>query len=152
MRYVMRIAISSESSKLWTQLALLRKYVCWSVCLSPPQNHVCLWSRRSLSFPFGFETDQLRWNVLTRQLARMNKTDLAFFLWRSDATSTWLSCHYALETILQENDGYPFGSPIRQEYPLNLSILLRGGKETNKDSLSKGDWSGKSSDWKSSEL
>ena len=33
----------------------------------------------------------------------------------------------------------PFGSPIRQDYPLNLSILIRGGKETNKDSLSKGD-------------
>ena len=32
-----------------------------------------------------------------------------------------------------------FGSPIKQEDPLNLSILLSGGKETNKDSLSKGD-------------
>ena len=32
-----------------------------------------------------------------------------------------------------------YGSPIMQEDPLNLSILLRGGKETNKDSLSKGD-------------
>jgi len=28
---------------------------------------------------------------------------------------------------------------VRQEYPLNLSILISGGKETNKDSLSKGD-------------
>ena len=44
------------------------------------------------------------------------------------------------------------GSPIKQEDPPNLSILLSGGKETNKDSLSKGDWSGKSSAWKSSEL
>ena len=33
----------------------------------------------------------------------------------------------------------PFGPPIRQDYPLNLSILISGGKETNKDSLSKGD-------------
>jgi hypothetical protein len=33
----------------------------------------------------------------------------------------------------------PFGSPIRQDYPPNLSILISGGKETNKDSLSKGD-------------
>ena len=31
------------------------------------------------------------------------------------------------------------GSPIKQEDPPNLSILLSGGKETNKDSLSKGD-------------
>ena len=45
-----------------------------------------------------------------------------------------------------------FGPLIRQDYPLNLSILLGGGKETNKDSLSNGEWSGKCSDWKSSEL
>ena len=31
------------------------------------------------------------------------------------------------------------GPPISQEYPLNLSILLGGGKETNKDSLSNGE-------------
>ena len=29
--------------------------------------------------------------------------------------------------------------PISQDYPLNLSILLSGGKETNKDSLSNGE-------------
>jgi len=28
---------------------------------------------------------------------------------------------------------------IRQDYPLNLSILLSGGKETNKDSPSNGE-------------
>ena len=33
---------------------------------------------------------------------------------------------------------------IRQDYPLNLSILISGGKETNKDSLSSGERSGKS--------
>ena len=38
---------------------------------------------------------------------------------------------------------------MKREDPLNLSILLRGGKETNKDSLSNGEWSGKSSEWKS---
>ena len=32
-----------------------------------------------------------------------------------------------------------FRSQIRYDDPLNLSILLSGGKETNKDSLSKGD-------------
>ena len=30
-------------------------------------------------------------------------------------------------------------SPIRQDYPLNLSILLSGGKETNKDFPSNGE-------------
>lgn len=33
---------------------------------------------------------------------------------------------------------------IRRDYPLNLSILLSGGKETNKDSLSSGERRGKS--------
>ena len=28
---------------------------------------------------------------------------------------------------------------IRREYPLNLSISISGGKETNKDSLSNGE-------------
>ena len=37
---------------------------------------------------------------------------------------------------------------LRQDYPLNLSILLSGGKETNKDSLSNGEWSGNSSSLK----
>ena len=38
---------------------------------------------------------------------------------------------------------------IRQDYPLNLSILISGGKETNKDSPSNGEWSGMSSNLKS---
>jgi len=41
---------------------------------------------------------------------------------------------------------------IRQDYPLNLSILISGGKETNKDSLSNGEWSGISSNLKSAWL
>jgi hypothetical protein len=30
-------------------------------------------------------------------------------------------------------------SQMKRDYPLDLSILLRGGKETNKDSLSNGE-------------
>ena len=45
-----------------------------------------------------------------------------------------------------------FWSQIRQEYPLNLSISISGGKETNKDSPSNGEWSGNSSNLKSSRL
>ena len=33
---------------------------------------------------------------------------------------------------------------IRRDYPLNLSILLSGGKETNQDSFSNGEWTRKS--------
>ena len=42
-----------------------------------------------------------------------------------------------------------FWPQIRQDYPLNLSILISGGQETNKDSPSNGEWSGKSSNLKS---
>ena len=42
-----------------------------------------------------------------------------------------------------------FWPQIRQDYPLNLSILISGGKETNKDSPSNGEWSGISSNLKS---
>ena len=38
---------------------------------------------------------------------------------------------------------------ISQDYPLNLSILISGGKENNSDCLSNGEWSGKSSNLKS---
>ena len=38
---------------------------------------------------------------------------------------------------------------IRRDYPPNLSISISGGKETNKDSLSNGERSGKSSSLKS---
>ncbi len=48
-----------------------------------------------------------------------------------------------------ENSHLNFWSQIRQDYPLNLSISVSGGKETNKDSLSNGEWSGKSSNFKS---
>jgi hypothetical protein len=37
-----------------------------------------------------------------------------------------------------------FRPQIRRDYPLNLSILLGGGKETNKDSPSSGERTGKS--------
>lgn len=38
---------------------------------------------------------------------------------------------------------------IKRDYPLNLSILISGGRESNCDSLSSGERSGKSSDLKS---
>ena len=156
MRYVMRHA-NRESSKLWTQLALLRKYVCWSVCSSPPPNLVFDWSR---PHPLPF------WEELRAQMNSLfNRDDQLYHEPR-------FLCYFALGTTRRQcknwkrvgtfckgaerNFGdawsYPcrfcgttsIGPPIRQDYPPNLSILLSGGKETNKDSLSKGDWSGKS--------
>ena len=43
------------------------------------------------------------------------------------------------ETALRRHNRIPFGPPIKQEDPLDLSILLSGGKETNQDSLSNGE-------------
>ena len=42
-----------------------------------------------------------------------------------------------------------FRPQIRWDYPLNLSISISGGKETNQDSPSNGEWTGKSPTWKS---
>ena len=51
MRYVMRIAKLSESSKFWTQLALpYGKHVCWSVCSSPLHNFTVNVQRRLFAF------------------------------------------------------------------------------------------------------
>ena len=47
-------------------------------------------------------------------------------------------CHSA-EIVRAISVCTTFGSQLKQEDPLNLSILLSGGKETNQDSLSKGD-------------
>ena len=42
------------------------------------------------------------------------------------------------------SERFIFGPEIGRDYPLNLSISLSGGKETNKDSHSNGEWSGTS--------
>ena len=54
-----------------------------------------------------------------------------------------------VRTILLNTKTLYILSQIRQDYPLNLSISVSGGKETNKDSLSNGEWSGKSSNLES---
>ena len=41
--------------------------------------------------------------------------------------------------VQKNHHNIPFGPPIKQEDPLDLSILLSGGKETNQDSLSNGE-------------
>ena len=60
----------------------------------------------------------------------------------------------AIETVWQScsfftSDNYILRPQISETHPLNLSISISGGKETNKDSLSNGERSGKSSSLKS---
>ena len=51
----------------------------------------------------------------------------------------WAVC--ARDVVFSNSLTYPnlFWSQIRQDYPLNLSISVSGGKETNKDSPSSGE-------------
>ena len=42
-------------------------------------------------------------------------------------------------THLRRQSTYSPRAGLRQDYPLNLNILLSGGKETNKDSPSNGE-------------
>jgi len=59
-------------------------------------------------------------------------------------------CHFfggrVRSSVLYESSS---GPRIGQDHPLNLSILISGGKETNRDALSNGEWSGQSSSLKS---
>ena len=49
-----------------------------------------------------------------------------------------------LTLVSQRNENQNLRPQSRRDYPLNLSILISGGKETNKDSLSNGERKGKS--------
>lgn len=44
---------------------------------------------------------------------------------------------------------FDYQPQIKWDYPLNLSILISGGRETNKDFHSNGEWSGNSPNLKS---
>jgi len=54
--------------------------------------------------------------------------------------------HYCFAAAYPLYNYFPLIRPqINQDYPLNLSILISGGKETKKDTLSNGEWRGWSS-------
>ena len=69
----------------------------------------------------------------------------------SDIEELFLDTIQDVGSMEYESLGFSLNSwsQIRQDYPLNLSILISGGKETNRDSLSNGEWSGNSSNLKS---
>ena len=140
MRYVMRIAKSSESSKLWTQLALPRKYVCWSVCINPQKNFVVFWVSRLGDFIVYL--NELRCNPLSflhwcKSMGEYTETKLGLYdaikvrrdvksvsttvinscLTQSYRSSSWFLPPVVLKLIVNS-----IGPPISQEYPLNLSI------------------------------
>ena len=55
------------------------------------------------------------------------------------STWAWFGVQLGARKWLQFDLNFTLRPEIRRDYPLNLSILLSGGKETNKDSLSIGE-------------
>ena len=149
MRYVMRIAKSVSHQNFERILHFLYgEYVCWSVCSSPPsplllksEDPGC--SPPLLSIYLGKRV-QMKTQSYNRSFSVLHWWDAR---WYHNASSLCFNYKAVWAKVVSQ-----LGPPISQEYPLNLSILIGGGKETNQDSLSNCEWSGKSSDWKSSEL
>ena len=141
MRYVMRIAKSSESSKLWTHLALPRKYVCWSVCINPQKNSLsfapAVWGIllpgmylnelrcNRYPFPVDFSMGEYTETKLglydaikvRRDVKSVSTTVINSCLTQSYRSSSWFLPPVVLKLIVNS-----IGPPISQEYPLNLSI------------------------------
>ena len=144
MRYVMWIAEFSESSNLWTHLALFgipKSMSVWVSWNSQPPHFVMKWvvgldyGCLSASLPAQLKyTSNPVWK--TDGLTRRNN----YYRW---GRLTFKSLVVLLMQIILR-----FRPQISQDYPLNLSISISGGKETNKDSPSNGEWSGKSSNLK----
>ena len=132
----MWIAEFSESSNLWMQMVLLVY-----------QEHVCL--------SVGFKSKKL---CVFHMASRLHSL-IAVFLeiqWEWRVTSNSQSQNILLLCIRCWPRHFPpccsLSTPcpqIRQDYLLNLSILLTRGRETNNDSSSNGEWRGNSSNLKS---
>jgi hypothetical protein len=129
---------TSESSKLWTHLALPSGSMSVGVSVHPhqkpysPQNSV--WFLQSVACSFKVYLDVTTTQnyrsflifILSRGLTQEDATsnftnNLKTYWWKLNRVFSTPSC---LESLgLETNDSFIlFGPPIRQEYPLNLSI------------------------------
>ena len=167
MRYVMRIAELSESSNLWTQIAVLGSPETtprWVSVLLHLHGVPFIYKRARSGgiMNVSLHSESLEESrVLTRTLRTENrKRHLVNSLMSLILQPSCLFPHLcelpqgnkqpARSILLGEaNSGLENRSQLKREYPVDLSILLTGGKETNKDSPSNGEWSGKSSKCKS---
>ena len=135
----MWIAKAREPSSFWTHIALPGIPGSTPVWVSFIPLTTCSWYDRvcvDVSFRGASHCEALKTAIPALLLL---KRDNFCFAWRF--------AYGCVGGCLHINE--PFWSQIRWEDPLNLSISLSGGKETNKDSPSNGEWTGKSSDLKS---
>ena len=103
-------------------------------------------SRDSLSLFHGCFSDSRAWWTEFLHLRRANSANSLANV--SQRYTTHLNMPGSCR--IKPNNWTPeLWSQIRLGDPLNLSISISGGKETNRDSLSNGEWSGKSSNLKS---
>ena len=147
----MWIAEFSESSNLWTHLALLgipRSTPVWVSCNSQPTRS--LWALLGLDIGgYNCRHESAPLKCISLVLCGSALGVISCLCRDREAFSMGkeLIIVSSLETI--HFDIWP---QIRWDYPLNLSISISGGKETNKDSPSNCEWSGKSSNLKSGSL
>ena len=141
MRYAMRIAEYRESSDLLTQMAL-RGYPL-SMFAS-----VCLFTQLPILMRLKFLTEFLSLNTKecrsigprSGHCVTLHQGNCVISLGKQPLPSKF---HSLFKKYLNS------APEVKQDHPLNLSISVSGGKETNKDCLSSGEWTGKSSKWKS---
>ena len=142
----MWIAEFSESSNLWTQIALSGYPGSMPVWASFNNLHTSVWVGRSC--------DTILWR-LSLDVCQASCVLCTYCLEGSTCfcpSSAVLVATNTLAFSVINHANFYIWPQIRQDYPLNLSILISGGKETNKDSPSNGEWSGASSNLKSALL
>ena len=137
---------TSESSNLWTHIALYFKIE--YVYLRVSSSHL-----HSYSIKSGFYDSH--WHFLFMSI-QIQKTCVIVDSFFQSLINNLLFYHHwtvvfsSLESMfIHHSIFYNSWPQIRQDNPLNLSILLSGGKETNKDTSSNGEWSRYSSSLKS---
>ena len=160
MRYLVWIAEFSESSRPWTHIAPAGhcRYVCLSISLKSAHTNECVQLGNSVSCScLRMITRKSEfWNHKWAQITRVAVSALGNNLTNDSAKKShsrfkaeWKSGEQKRNCTQKCVAIHRVWSQIRREYPLNLSILISGGKETNWDTLSNCEWSGRSSRLKS---
>ena len=126
-------------------LGVTREYTWFSVFCSSCQLQSS--SSMALVCAAGSAPPAHEWHQGSLLATRVIAARLRFSLWLPWRLTRYL--RFLAASPLTGSRCFQYKPELRWGYPLNLSISVSGGRETNQDSLSKGDWRGKSSGWKS---